>query len=1145
MPNAIHRYIRSGLRLTAAVAFSSAAIAQVIPVGSIDGVLRDPSSAVIPQAKITAVHIQTTQARSTVSDEQGRYFLPQLRPGNYRLSAEKPGFQTASIEAVVETGRKVTIDLSLHLGTSTESVQVTGEAPVIEAGSASLGSVVNSRQILDLPLSGRNPLRLAFLSPGITTTVTPGSSSVTDISGSSYFSTSGANTRQNEFYIDGVPNTIQDRVLYIPTADAVAEFNVQTNPLDAEFGHGGGAYINLTTRSGTNQIHGTVFEFLKNDALNANNFFLNRSGAKKAPLRYNQFGFTAGGPIIRDKTFWFFMYEGIRQVNGASSILSTPTELQRQGDFSQTFSGPNTPINIFDPFSTRPNPSNPNQQIRDPFPGNRIPATRIDPVARAIAALYPMANLAGQGTTGLQNYLWVRSGTVPTNAYVTRVDHSLGNRHRLSGRFSTNKTLTTTPHVVDIGSIGGGTPSTGNNRVQTSIGVSDTITISPSTIVSVQAGFARWTQEGLTPIYDPAKLNLPSSFANTVQEQIFPTIGVANYLGMGNEGNWFEHTNTLSAQTTITQVKGRHSLKYGFQLQPKRNNYQLAQRPSGTFAFGQAFTQGPDPNARGANIGHGFASLLLGTPDSGAANIRAAYSFQGNYYGWFIQDDIKVTQRLTLNIGLRYELQPNVTERYNRSVRGFDLTTPNPVEQAARANYARNPVPELPVDQFRVRGGMIFATPEDRGNGGIVEKNMFAPRIGLAYRVGSRTVLRAGYGLFRSFWWQVSSTTEGTGAETTTTMVSSRDGITPFHLLRNPFPDGLVQPTNTSAGLATLLGSAIQPFAFDKRFPYNYRWNFGIQRELVRNVALEVNYVGNTGMRLPVGSAGREQDRDIGFLPAQYLSLGSALNTQVANPFFGIITIPGPLSQPTISRSQLLSTYPQFTSIRLLRQTEGKSYYHSLQSSINKRYSHGIQLGGTYTWSKQIEKLRYIDVTDPGPSKMIGEFDRPHRVTTHFMWELPVGRGKALGVDSAVLDKVVGGWQLNGVYVFQSGGPIFLGNMVPTGASPKLDAGERSVDRWYNTAAFTVFPAFTVRTLPNTLASLRNDAQNQWDFSLLKTTNLVAERVRLQFRFEMINALNQVQFGNPTINPGSPVNGTITGQANAPREIQLGLKLIF
>ncbi|MFN0170429.1 MAG: TonB-dependent receptor domain-containing protein, partial [Bryobacteraceae bacterium] len=852
------------------VALGTAA-GQIIPVGSVDGTIFDPTQAVVPAVKISLTSLDTGLKRNTESDNQGHYFLPQLPPGRYRIEAEKAGFQKSSIEVMVETGKKIALDVNLTVGTSTETIQVRSEAPLIEAGSASLGSLVNNRQVMDLPLSGRNPLRLAFLSPGITTTSTPGSSGVTDISATSYISTAGANIRQNEFYIDGVPNTIQDRVLYIPTADAVQEFRIETNPLDAEYGHGGGFYANLTTKSGTNEIHGTLFEFLRNQKLNANNFFNNRNNVKKAPFRYNQFGGTAGGPIVRDKTFWFGMYEGVRQRTGISRITTVPTEEQKAGDFSATYPNPGQLVNIFDPYSTRQDPSNPNAFIRDAVPGNRIPAARMDTFARNMAQRWPKANLPGIAQSGVNNFAFVASGQLTTNAYVARIDHALTSKHRLFGRFSATKTLAINPWVVDLGSVGGVGPTGGNNRVQTSIGLGDTFAISPRTLLTVRAGFARWTQEGLTPIYDLSQLGWPSSLIQSFQERIFPTIAVSGYEGAGNEGNWFEHTNTFSFEATVNQVRSRHNLKYGLQLQPKRNNYQLAQRPSGSFAFSQAFTAGPSPTARGATIGQSFASFLMGAADSGFASIRAAYSFQGNYYGTFIQDDIKITPKLTLNLGLRYELQPNVTERYNRSVRGFDRYATNPVEAAAKANYARNPVLELPVDQFRVPGGMIFATPENRGNGGLVEKTMFAPRIGLAYRLNDKTVLRSGFGMFRSFWWQVSSTTEGTGAETTTTMVNSRDGITPADRLSSPFPQGLVQPT-TNAGLVTLVGSSISPFYFEKRFPYNKRWNFGIQREFLRDFGVDISYVGNTGLRVPMGSGGAEQNRQINFLPSRYLS---------------------------------------------------------------------------------------------------------------------------------------------------------------------------------------------------------------------------------------------------------------------------------
>jgi hypothetical protein len=1122
---------------------STVLLGQIIPVGSVNGTVFDSTGAVVPQAKIVVSNTETGEKREIESDGQGRYFASQLPPGNYRVEADKAGFQKAAVEIRIETGRKLTLDLDLAVGTSTSSVQVRSEAPLVEAGSASIGALVNNRMVLELPLAGRNPLRLAYLSPGIATSYAPGASTVTDVSGTSYIATAGSNQRQNEFYIDGVPNTIQDRVLYIPTADAVQEFNLQTNPLDAEYGHGGGFYANLTTKSGTNDLHGTLFEFFQNDKLNANSYFNNRSGAKKAASRLNQFGTTVGGPIIKDKTFWFFMYEGVRQRNPTSSINTVPTADQAKGDFSTTYPVSGKLVGIYDPVSSTYDATT-NKWTRTAFGNNLIPASRIDKVAANLAKMWPAANLPTDAT-GINNYLFTGSGSVRTDAYVTRIDHTLAGKHKLFGRFSTTKTLTISPWVVNLGSVGGSGPTSGNNRVQTSIGVGDTFVLTPRTIITVRAGYARWTQEGLTPIYDLSSIGWPSSLIRSFQEQILPTISISNYVGAGNEGNWFEHTNTFSFDATVNQVMSRHNLKYGLQLQPKRNNYQLAQRPSGTFSFTPAMTAGPDPNATGTTIGQSFASFLLGAAASGSANIRAAYSFQGNYYGAFIQDDIKVTPKLTLNVGLRYELQPNVTERYNRSVRGFDTTTTNPIEAAAKANYALSPVAALSVNDFRVVGGQVFATPDARGNGGLVEKKMFVPRVGLAYRVNDKTVLRAGFGMFRSFWWQVSSTTEGTGAETTTTMVNSVDGIRPTNYLSNPFPDGLVQPT-TNSGLSTLVGSSISPFYFYKKFPYNKRWSFGIQREFARDFGIEVNYVGNGGIHVPVGTGGGEQNRQIHYLPAKYLSLGSQLNTAVANPFYGVITIPGTLSQKSISLSNLLMTYPHFTSVSLLRETNGTSIYHSLQSSLTKRYSAGVQLGFTFTWSKQMENVRYSDVTDAGPAHTIGEYDRPKRITFNMVWDLPIGAGKKVPVKNAVADKFIGGWQVSTMSIFQSGAAINLStNMLPTGTSPHLDRSEQTVDRWYNTAAFSAFPSYTVRTLPYFLSSLRNDGVVNWDISVLKNIRVIRERVRTQFRFEMFNALNRAQFANPTINPTSSSNGKITSQANSPRLIQLGLKLIF
>ena len=399
---------------------SAALLGQIIPVGSVSGTVFDPTKAVVPKTKIAVTNTETGQKREIESDAQGRYFATQLPPGNYRVEADKAGFQKTVVEIQIETGKKLTLDLELTVGASTSSVQVRSEAPLVEAGSASIGALVNNRMVLELPLAGRNPLRLAYLSPGITTTSNPGASTVTDVSGTSYISTAGSNIRQNEFYIDGVPNTIQDRVLYIPTADAVQEFNLQTNPLDAEYGHGGGFYANLTTKSGTNEIHGTLFEFFQNDKLNANSYFNNRSGAKKAASRLNQFGTTVGGPIIKDKTFWFFMYEGIRQRNPTSSINTVPTADQAKGDFSTTYPVAGKLVGIYDPASSAYDATT-NKWTRTAFSGNLIPASRVDKVAANLAKMWPAGNLPTDAT-GINNYLFIGSGPVeptPTSPVLT------------------------------------------------------------------------------------------------------------------------------------------------------------------------------------------------------------------------------------------------------------------------------------------------------------------------------------------------------------------------------------------------------------------------------------------------------------------------------------------------------------------------------------------------------------------------------------------------------------------------------------------------------------------------------------------------------------------------------------------------------
>ncbi len=1122
------------------------AAAQVLPVGTVDGTVKDSVGGLLPGIKVVMKNLDTGVVRDTTTNESGYYFFPLVNPGRYEASVEKVGFRRGTQEIAVRTGIRATADFALEPGQVTESVQVTAQGALLETSSASVSRNVQQRVVTDMPLLARNVLMLVNLSPGITNnSPTSSSNGLIDIDNTSYTSASGANNRTNEFLMDGIPNNVSDRVAYIPSVDDVEEFTVQTNALDAEYGHGGGMFVNVVTKGGTNEIHGNLYDFFRNDKLNANAFFSNKAGAPRPVFRFNQYGLTAGGPVVKNKVFWFFNFEGLRQRTPRAYRFTVPTAAQRGGDFSQTFNAAGALFQIADPLTTVSNGSG--GYIRTLFPGNRIPANRINSIAASVISRYPGANLPGDNLTAANNYFSEVPAPYDGENYSVRVDPNI-KRHRLFARWSTNQGFPGTPTPWDIG--GGVGALEGNNRAQTSIGLSDAFVASPSLIITAQAGFTRWTQEGTHPSFDQTSLGFPASLVSQMQQKIFPQFNIADIYYIGtSEGQWFEHTNTYSYNFGVTKISGSHNMKFGFQGQVKQNNSVGANRPGGQYNFDRGFTQ-PNPFVTGNNLGNGIASFLLGTPSAGLLNLRALTAPQAPFYGWYFQDDFKVTPKLTLNLGLRYDLLLGVTERYNQNAFGFAFNTSNPIEAAAKTAYAANPIPELPAANFNVKGGIFFATPSDRRNVQ-AEKTDWQPRIGLAYRLFPRTVLRAGFGIFYSEWWQPFVNTTGFAAQTD--MVTTLDGgLTPADTLANPFPNGLTQPTGSSQGLKTLLGQTLSLYDYYRKNIRNYRYSFGFQHMIGGDLQVELNYVGQRAANLLTSTSAGDSGRVInagwngtgGTFDQQYYSLGARLNARIPNPFKGLIPQPSSLAGDTITVAQLLMPYPEFGNVTLSRTMGGSSYYNSLQFSAVKRFSHGLNAQFAYTFSKQLEKLRYIEVSDPALSQMTGQFDNPHRVSMAIIYELPFGSGKRLKSGVSALNRVIGGWQWSSIYIYQTGQAVALpANVVATGVAP--DTGNPTIDRWFNGDSMKVMPAFTARRLPFYWNGLRVPAINNWDMAFIKNTAIYQERVKLQFRFEMINAFNRVWFGGLNTSVTNPTYTQLTGQANQPRNIQLGLKLNF
>ena len=635
-----------------------------------------------------------------------------------------------------------------------------------------------------------------------------------------------------------------------------------------------------------------------------------------------------------------------------------------------------------------------------------------------------------------------------------------------------------------------------------------------------------------------------------MQQHSFPNFQNSDMYYIGaSEGQWWEHTNTFSYNVGVTKMKGNHNIKFGFQGQVKQNNSIPANRPTGNYNFSRAFTQ-PNAFVTGTNLGNGIASFLLGNPASGFITTNGATTPQSPYYGWYFQDDFRVTPKLTLNLGFRYDLMLGITERYNHNALGLDFSAASPIEAAAKAAYAANPIPELSPANFNVKSGMVYATPDNRRNVVADTKN-FQPRIGLAYRILPRTVLRTGFGIFYSEWWQ--PFVNSTGYTVQTDMVPTLDGgLTPADTLSNPFPNGLTPATGSSKGLSTLLGQSLSVYDYHRKNIRNDRWSFGFQHELTSGFQIEVNYVGQRGSNLILSTNSDDSPRVFsgtggngtgGTYLQQYYSLGARLNAKIPNPFKGLIPQPSPLAGDTITVSQLLMPYPQFGALTFTRTSGGTSHYHSLQIGANKRLSHGLSAQLAYTFSKQMENMRFVEQSDPTTTQMIGQGDNPHRVATAIIYELPFGEGKSMKSSIRAVDKIIGGWQWSALYIYQTGAAVALPAALATGTSPSVD--NPSITHWFNGASMAVMPSFTKRTIPFYWGGLRVPAMNNWDMAILKNTMVYKERVKLQFRLEMINAFNRVWFGGLDTGVTSSTYTQLTGQANYPRNIQLGLKATF
>jgi hypothetical protein len=1156
--------------------------------GGLRGAVRDPGGALIPGVEVSLINEGTNVARNTVSNEVGEFVFSFVAPGAYRLKASLAGFKTFERAGInIGTQQFITLDISLELGARTEEIRVTADVPLVETSTASTGGALPSILLEELPTVARNPFMLALTVPNVIHTGNPFYVRMQDQTNSSLLSLGGGPIRGNNYLLDGVPETdLRNRAIFVPNIDSVAEIKVQVNTYDAEMGRTGGGVFNTTLKSGGNQFHGHGHIQQRPSQWAANDFFSNRAGVPKQDFFYWLWGGSFGGPIKRDKTFFWATHEGYHTGTNWTRSLTVPTELQKKGDFSQTFDDQGRLVVIYDPLTTRPDPANPGRFIRDPFPGNKIPDNRINAVGKAIMGFYPAPRSAGDiagrdnffGRDVLLDNTWQETG---------KVDHTFNTKHNLSGNFTHYRSRE--PFPVYFRGTPGEIADVGNSvlfRDTYMPIVNYTMTPNATSVLNLRYGYYNWRDSDFPASagFDLSKLGYASGFVGAAPAKAFTGFDVEGYreLGTGpgtrlganaadDSINWKSH-NFIGGYSKFI---GRHSFKFGGAYREVGVDFTDRNGSAGYFNITKAFTQ-RDPFRGESNAGNAIASLLLGYAESG--NILAANQlrFVTRYYAGYIHDDFRVRSNFTVNLGLRYEYETDLKERDNQITVGFDRNAPNPLASKVTDPALRD----------RIRGGLLFAgVGGNKTHQGDPQLAKFQPRLGFAWTVSPGTVLRGGYGIFYAPLpaVPVSATAYGApGFAATTEFFASADGgLTPAdpNGITNPFPQGLRKPSGSSLGLLTNVGGNVDFVDQNNKQGRVQQYSLDIQRELPSGVALTVGYIGSWSNNISINGTSNAARLNINQLPLENLRLGSALLEAVPNPFFGIREA-GELSlSQTIPRAQLLRPFPEFQTVGAVRKSDGIGRYNALTVKAERRMDRvGIAFRASYTWSKMLDNYygefntftartaKPLDSYNLGREYSYSIFDITHRVVVAPVWDLPFGRGKRLA-SSGFAEKIFGGWNVTPVFQVQSGFPASVwqrsnniagvaaglmstavGQQRPNrvaGVSPCTSG--RPQDRltnWFNPAAFTQAEPFTLGNAPRRMGDCRGPGWTNLDVSVTKTVG-VTESTRASFRVEFLDATNTPRFDTPTSDLGNSQFGRITATQGFARIIQWTLRYEF
>ena len=1140
--------------------------------GAVRGIISDAQGAIISDAKVLLTSESKKIARTTETNGSGEYVFSAVEPGSYRLSVGMTGFkQFENSGIIVDSGNTIPLDVKLELGSTSQSVEVNASEPLVNNATSYNGQLIDSQKLENLPNPGRNPFLFSKLDNNVTPVGDPRFVRFQDQSGSSTISIAGAPISSNNYAIDGIPITdFFNRAVIIPSIEAVEEVKIQANTYDAEIGRTSGGMFNTTLKSGSSVLHGVLQGETRQTNWGANLFFNNRTPytvngityptTPRGAAEFYSYVGALGGPIPlpqrlggKDKTFFWIAEEGYRQRSPLTSNNSfvVPTALERQGNFSEIGNVVNgtcvTGRCIYDPLTSTTITNSAGKQVvvRTPFEGNIIPASRLNSVGTALAKAFPLPNTP---VTSYGSFNFNGGDTLGDRAdeFDGKIDHQFGARWLAD--FYYLHYGSKEPGGNALGTVAGSSSSYLLYRKVDAMGIQNTITLNPSTVLTVGFGFNRFPNDtkDISAGFNQATLGLPTSYVSALGKTGFPRI--TTDANLSNEGTSNSGPAVFFSRNFVTGIAkslGKHNLKAGYVFRAISLTYTSLSDSDGTYSFDNIFTSADNVSS---GSGATAADMVLGYPTSGAVITPTPLAITTAYNALYLQDDFRVTPKLTLNLGIRYEHEPGVHERSNHYSVGFDRNVSNPLTVSSG------------VTTF---GGVEFAgqngyktTTGDMGS-------KFSPRAGFAYQLNESTVVRGGYGVFFMPLIYTNNAALAPGYVATSTYVATNGGGLPANNLANPFPGGLSKPSGSSAGYLTGVGSTLTVIDQGRRAPGFDSYSADIEHDFSRGIALKIGYVGGHGRNLA-------NTINLNQLGDGFYSQGSTLTSAATNPYYKKGGA-GAIGGATVSENQLLRPFPAFAGITDFV-SDGVSNYNALDIKLQKRFSHGLSVLTAYTWSSNWDNLwgagSTLNPGNNGPQDIYNlapEYSRaindmPNRFTLSTTYELPFGRGKMLlGNSGRLLDLLVGGWTFNDISILQSGSPLAITQATNVNSGlgnsttrPTLVAGtqgcysgspEGRLGAYFNKAAYTTTPAFSYGTAPRT-SNCYGPGYTNSDLSLNKSFK-ATERVTAEFRAEALNAFNTPEFNAPNLAIGNKSVGQITGTLGFPRLVQLGGRLMF